>query len=74
MSVHELAEMISQVVGFEGEIKYDVSKPDGSPRKLMNIDILESFFEGQKQEISLYEGIKQTYKWFIDNKKKSQGS
>ena len=67
VSICELAEMISQVVGFEGEIKYDVSKPDGSPRKLMNIDILEKL--GWKQEISLHEGIKQTYKWFIDNKK-----
>lgn len=72
VSICKLAETISQVVGFEGEIKFDESKPDGPPRKLMNVDILEKL--GWKQEISLQEGIRKTYEWFIDNKKNLRGA
>lgn len=65
ISIRELAEMIMQVVGFEGNIEFDKSKPDGSPRKLMNVDLLKSL--GWKQQIDLKQGLDQTYRWFIEN-------
>lgn len=65
VSIAELAEMIAQAVGYEGRIIFDTSKPDGSPRKLMNVDLLKSL--GWEQEIELMSGLEQTYGWFIDN-------
>lgn len=65
VSIGELAEMIAQVVEYEGRIIFDTSKPDGSPRKLMNVDLLKSF--GWKQQIDLMQGLEQTYGWFVDN-------
>ena len=51
--------------GYEGEIVFDASKQDGSPRKLMNVDLLRSL--SWKQEIDLMGGLKQTYFWFLEN-------
>jgi GDP-L-fucose synthase len=65
ISIKELAELIKQVVGFDGEIQWDSSKPDGTPRKLLDVSRLESL--GWKAQISLDEGIRKTYQWFIDN-------
>jgi GDP-L-fucose synthase len=65
ISIKELAELIEQVVGFEGEIQWDSSKPDGTPRKLLDVTRLESL--GWKAQISLDEGIRKTYQWFIEN-------
>ena len=65
VSIAELASMIAQVVGYRGQIVFDTSKPDGSPRKLMNVDLLKSL--GWKQQIELMQGLEQTYGWFIDN-------
>ena len=65
VSIGELAATIAQVFGYEGQIVFDASKPDGSPRKLMNIDLLKSL--GWKQQIDLTDGIQQTYRWFVDN-------
>ena len=67
MSIRELAEMIINVVGFEGQIQFDTSKPDGSPRKLMNTNLLKSL--GWKQKVQLSEGLQQTYHWFLENQK-----
>ena len=67
ISIGELATMIAQVVGYKGQIEFDNSKPDGSPRKLMNVDLLKSL--GWKQEIDLKQGLEQTYGWFVDNQK-----
>jgi GDP-L-fucose synthase len=64
-SIKELAELIRKVVGFEGEIKWDSSKPDGTPRKLLDVTRLEAL--GWKAQISLDEGIRKTYQWFIEN-------
>ena len=58
----ELAEMICEVVGFEGEITFDPGKPDGTPRKLLDISKIQSL--GWKPTIPLREGIAQTYEWF----------
>jgi GDP-L-fucose synthase len=52
-------------VGFEGEIRFDTSKPDGTPRKLLDVRRLE--FLGWRANISLREGIRQTYKWYLKN-------
>ena len=65
VSIAELAEMIAQVVGFDGQIVFDDSKPDGSPRKLMNVNLLKSL--GWKQQIGLMDGLEQTYRWFVGN-------
>lgn len=66
VSIKELAEMIKQIVGYKGEIIWDSSKPDGTPRKLLDITkILET---GWKPEIGLREGIAKTYEWYCANR------
>ena len=64
-TIRELVETVSEVVGFEGSIIFDTSKPDGSPRKLMDIERLKSL--GWQSSIDLENGLKMTYKWFIYN-------
>jgi GDP-L-fucose synthase len=66
ISIRDLAIMIKNVVGFEGELRFDVSKPDGTPRKLMDVTKLKGL--GFQSRISLEEGIKNTYKDFLKNK------
>lgn len=65
ISIKELAEMIKDLVRFEGEIIWDTSKPDGMPRKLLDISKLSSL--GWEAKTSLEEGIKKTYEWFKNN-------
>jgi GDP-L-fucose synthase len=65
ISILELAELIKDVVDFEGEIVNDLSKPDGTPRKLMDVTRLNDL--GWEAKISLEEGIKDTYLWFKEN-------
>jgi len=65
ISIKELSLLIKEIVGYEGELKFDTSKPDGTPRKLLDVSRLHSL--GWKHKISLREGIKQTYKWYIEN-------
>lgn len=67
LSIAELAEIIKNIVGFEGEIKYDSSKPDGTPRKLLDVSRIHNL--GWKHKTSLEEGIKKTYEWFLENYK-----
>ncbi|WP_019615906.1 GDP-L-fucose synthase [Psychromonas ossibalaenae] len=64
-TIRELVETVAKVIGFEGEVKFDTTKPDGAPRKLMNINRLESL--GWKHSISLKDGLELAYKWFLDN-------
>jgi GDP-L-fucose synthase len=63
ISILELARLIKDVVGFDGEIKWDASKPDGTPRKLLDVSRLSAL--GWKPSISLQEGINSTYKSFV---------
>ena len=63
ISILELARLIKDVVGFAGEIKWDASKPDGTPRKLLDVSRLSAL--GWKPSISLQEGLKSTYKSFV---------
>lgn len=64
-SIKELTETVAKVVGFQGEIFWDSSKPDGAPRKLMDVTRLEKL--GWRASITLEEGLKNTYAWFLDN-------
>lgn len=63
--IQELSKLISRVVGFKGKIVFDSSKPDGAPRKLLNIELVKSL--GWQASISLEKGIESTYRWFLDN-------
>ncbi len=63
LTIKELAEQIQQTVGHTGEIIWDASKPDGTPRKLMNVDKLKA--SGWEAQINLAEGITNTYNWFL---------
>jgi len=65
ISIKKLANTIKKVVGYKGEIKFDSSKPDGTPRKLLNVNRLHKL--GWKAKTDLETGITQTYKWFLDN-------
>ncbi|MBW2067204.1 MAG: GDP-L-fucose synthase, partial [Deltaproteobacteria bacterium] len=71
ISIGELAELIKDVVGFEGEIQFDTTKPDGMPRKLLDVSRLESL--GWKSKISLREGIERTYEWYKENRLEDRG-
>lgn len=62
-TIRELVETVAIVVGFEGEIKFDPSKPDGAPRKLMNVERINSL--GWYTKVSLEDGLKTTYDWFL---------
>jgi GDP-L-fucose synthase len=64
-SVRELVETVATVVGFEGKIKFDQSKPDGAPRKLMNVERLDGL--GWKNSTSLEQGLFLSYEWFLEN-------
>jgi GDP-L-fucose synthase len=65
VSIRELAELICDVVGFGGELAWDTTKPDGTPRKLLDINKLRAL--GWKPTITLHEGVAQTYQWFLAN-------
>lgn len=67
LTIFELANIIKDITGFKGEIDWDTSKPDGTPRKLLDISKLED--SGWKAKIDLETGIKNTYEWFINNEK-----
>ncbi len=62
ISIRELAEMICEIVGFSGELMFDTSKPDGTPRKLLNVAKIKAL--GWSPRISLREGISRTYDWY----------
>ncbi|CAM6015252.1 unnamed protein product [Sphagnum balticum] len=65
VTIKELAEMVKEVVGFQGELKWDLSKPDGTPRKLIDSSKLAEL--GWEAKIPLKEGLVETYKWYVDN-------
>ena len=65
ISIADLASLVGEAVGYQGEIIYDSSKPDGTPRKLVDTSKINEL--GWQAGISLQEGIKSTYQWFLDN-------
>ncbi len=67
VTIRELAEMICDVVGFNGELTFDPTQPDGTPRKLLDVSKVNAL--GWRAKISLRDGITQTYEWFLANDK-----
>ena len=65
ISIKELGLIVKDITGFKGDIVFDSSKPDGTPRKLLDISRIKKL--GWTAKISLREGIESTYKWFLDN-------
>jgi GDP-L-fucose synthase len=65
IAIKELAELIQRTVGFEGSIEWDQSKPDGTPRKLLDVSRLSNL--GWSSKVSLQSGISETYQWFLDS-------
>jgi len=65
ISIRDLALMIKDVVAFKGEIRFNPDKPDGMPRKLLDISKIRSF--GWEPSISLRDGLKSTYQWYLEN-------
>jgi len=63
ISIIELADLIKDIVGFNGTIHYDRSKPDGTPRKLLDVSKLKAL--GWQPKISLRQGIEMTYRWYV---------
>mgnify|MGYP005716117251 FL=1 len=66
VTIKELAETVAKVVDYRNTIEWDTSKPNGTPRKVLNVDKIKSL--GWEPKISLSEGIKSTYKWYRNKK------
>lgn len=65
ISIMALAQLVAAVVGFDGKIEQDLSKPDGTPRKL--VDVSRLFALGWRPAITLEQGLRSTYRWYLDN-------
>jgi GDP-L-fucose synthase len=68
ISIRELATLIADLTGFQGELRWDVSKPDGQPRRCLDVTKAESYF-GFKATTDLTTGLKKTIQWFLENRK-----
>ncbi|HAS3560813.1 TPA: GDP-L-fucose synthase [Vibrio cholerae] len=64
-TIREMAETMAKVIGFEGKVVFDSTKPDGTPRKLMDVSRLAAL--GWQYRVDLETGLRQTYQWFLDN-------
>ena len=64
LTIKELAQKVAKISGYKGEIKWDHTKPDGTPRKLLDVSKLESL--GWKYKTNIKEGIEKTYQFFLD--------
>ncbi|MCG5534303.1 GDP-L-fucose synthase [Halorhodospira sp. 9621] len=71
LTIRELAETIQTVVGYEGRLCFDTSKPDGAPRKLLDVSRLQRL--GWQAEIPLREGLEQTYNWYRQHRDEARG-
>jgi GDP-L-fucose synthase len=65
ISIRELAELICEIVGFKGDLAWDTTKPDGTPRKLLDVSKIHAL--GWRHQIHFREGIARTYEWFLKN-------
>jgi GDP-L-fucose synthase len=63
LEIRELANLIAQVTGYNGDIEWDTSKPDGTPRKLLDVSRINRL--GWRSEIALEQGVASTYKWYL---------
>ena len=71
LTIRELVEIVAQVIGFEIDLVFDTTKPDGTPRKLLDTNRLQAL--GWKPQISLNDGIRQTYQWFLESSAQLRG-
>jgi len=72
ISIRDLAELICRIVGYEGRLVFDASKPDGTPRKLLDVSRLRNL--GWRPRINLEEGIAHAYQWFLEPEQAAQHS
>jgi GDP-L-fucose synthase len=70
VTIRELAETVCRVVGFEGELEFDASKPDGMPRKLLDVSRLNNM--GWRHTTDLETGLRKAYRWFLDNQDRAR--
>ena len=70
-TIAELAETLVAVIGYEGKVVYDTTKPDGTPRKLMDVSRLKAM--GWQADVSLRDGLAETYQWFLANQDRFRG-
>ncbi|MFA5701284.1 MAG: NAD-dependent epimerase/dehydratase family protein, partial [Desulfuromonas sp.] len=70
-TIRELAQTVAKVTGFDGQLTFDVSKPDGTPRKLMNVSRLKAL--GWEAKIPLEQGLQDTYQWFLGHQEHLRG-
>ena len=68
ITIRELAELISRIVGYQGKLEFDTSKPDGTPRKLLDVARLKAL--GWNATTALESGLRATYEWFCANESK----
>jgi GDP-L-fucose synthase len=66
VTIRELAQLMKEVVGYDGDIRFDTSKPDGTPRKVLDVSKMKSL--GWSPQVSLREGLGMAYRWAIDNR------
>ena len=64
-TIRELVETVAKITGYQGDIEFDTSKPDGAPRKLMNVERLAKL--GWRSSYSLEDGLRDAYLWFLNN-------
>lgn len=64
LTIRDLAEMVRRIVGYTGSVGFDPSKPDGTPRKLLDVSKVQAL--GWKPSIPLKQGIADTYRWYLD--------
>jgi len=72
LTIRELAETVAEAVGFEGDLVFDASKPDGTPRKLVDTTRLNAL--GWQPKVGLKEGLKATYQWYLENRENVRGA
>ena len=65
VTIRELAETVRAVIGYTGDLVFDASKPDGTPRKLQDVSRMHSL--GWRHSVNLQQGIRNTYVWFVEN-------
>lgn len=70
LTIRELAELVARIVGYRGQLSFDASKPDGTPRKLLNIDRLKRL--GWQAKIPLESGIHQAYRWYLEHQSEAR--
>lgn len=64
VTIREMSETMKRVVGFEGKLRFDTSKPDGAPRKLIDVSRLSAI--GWRYSVNLEEGLMRTYAWYLE--------